>query len=234
MDIIKSKVASSNYTPGRGGHQISMVVIHTEQGSDNGTAAWFANPAAHASAHYSISFEGRVRQFVADGDTAWHAGNAKVNRESIGIELEGYLERAHFPKPMLDALCELILVLKDKYVDIVLDREHIIGHCEVPDPLHKGKLGGANNHKDPGPKFPWAVLEAGLGMAGQTRADDASVDSEPAQIPGDPDPTPESQDDAMVCVQCHLNQAIMAASDNEGGDEMRLCVECAKAMGLYA
>lgn len=153
--------AKSNYTKGRGGHAISMIVIHTQQGSEHGTEAWFADPHAHASAHYGISFAGDVSQFVDDADTAWHAGNSHVNHESVGIELEGQTDAPNFTPEMMAALTELINELCAKY-NIPKDRQHIIGHCEVPDPNHEGKFGGANNHKDPGPAFPFSELMAAL------------------------------------------------------------------------
>lgn len=153
--------AKSNYTKGRGGHAISMIVIHTQQGSEHGTEAWFADPHAHASAHYGISFAGDVSQFVDDADTAWHAGNAVINKISIAVELEGFEEKGEFPPPMMAALAELVNELCTKY-SIPVDRAHIIGHAEVPDPNHPGKFGGANNHTDPGPAFPFSELMAAL------------------------------------------------------------------------
>ena len=39
--------------------------------------------------------------------------------------------------------------------DIPIDRQHIIGHADVPDPSHPGELGGSDHHTDPGPYWKW-------------------------------------------------------------------------------
>ena len=44
---------------------------------------WQTRP---ASAHYQVEISGTIGQLVNDWDTAWHAANATVNAESIGIE----------------------------------------------------------------------------------------------------------------------------------------------------
>lgn len=88
--IIESFPASpENFDAGRRGERVRRVVIHIAEGTLLGTAAWFANPAARVSAHYTVGVDGRVLQHVGEADTAWHAGDAVVNRESIGIEHEG-------------------------------------------------------------------------------------------------------------------------------------------------
>ena len=155
--IVDHPAALGNFTRGRRA-PISMLVIHTMEGTLEGTTAWFANPEAHASSHYGLSVDGLVYRFVMDLDTAWHAGNPLVNAVSIGIELEGHMDDPDaFTQRMMDALVELSAGLCEKY-SIPRDRKNIIGHCEVPDPRHATQLGGANHHKDPGPYFPWERL----------------------------------------------------------------------------
>jgi N-acetylmuramoyl-L-alanine amidase len=64
-----------NYTPGRGGNPIDLIVIHyTASGSAEGTISWFKNPRARVSAHYLVGKDGTIYQLVRDEDTAWHAG----------------------------------------------------------------------------------------------------------------------------------------------------------------
>ncbi len=88
--IIESAPAHpENYDSGRFGHRVRRVVIHLADGSLAGTSAWFANPAARVSAHYTVGVDGRVVQHVGEAETAWHAGDATANRESVGIEHEG-------------------------------------------------------------------------------------------------------------------------------------------------
>ena len=161
MPNIKPKIeqapaAGGNYTPGRKGDKIEYIVIHVMQGTLKGTTKWFAMPEAEASAHYSIGFDGNIVQHVQDTDTAWHAGNGAYNRRSIGIELEGFIERGYFPDMMMGSLAKLILYLAKEY-NVEVSRQRIIGHNEVPSP-DGTKMGGAGGHTDPGPKFPWGVL----------------------------------------------------------------------------
>ncbi len=89
MIIDSAPAHPENYDTGRFGHRVKRVVIHLADGSLVGTSAWFANPAARVSAHYTVGIDGRVIQHVGEADTAWHAGDATANRESIGIEHEG-------------------------------------------------------------------------------------------------------------------------------------------------
>ena len=96
--------ATSPSPTGRSSHNINYVVIHTTQGSYNGTISWFQNPASQVSAHYVVkSSDGAVTQMVREKDIAWHAGNWTYNTQSIGIEHEGFVEQdgwyteAHVP-----------------------------------------------------------------------------------------------------------------------------------------
>ena len=70
--------AADNYTTAdrENIYDINYVVIHTTQGSADGTLSWFRNSKSDVSAHYVIrSNDGKVWQCVRDKDIAWHAGN---------------------------------------------------------------------------------------------------------------------------------------------------------------
>lgn len=82
----------NNYMQGRDGHAVRLVVIHATQGSLQSAANWFNNPKAKVSAHYGVGKNGEVEMYVAEKDTAFHAGNWEVNLESIGIEFEDVLD----------------------------------------------------------------------------------------------------------------------------------------------
>jgi N-acetyl-anhydromuramyl-L-alanine amidase AmpD len=152
--------ALGNYNSGRK-RRIDMLVLHVMQGGFGATGAWFAMPDARVSAHYGVSVDGDVACYVRDSDTAWHAGNPGYNARSIGIELEGHVDDpAAFTAPMLDALGELADGLCSQW-NIARDRQHVIGHCEVPDPRGHG-FGGLGHHTDPGPHFPWEKFMDGL------------------------------------------------------------------------
>lgn len=142
--------SSSNYNTGRD-QVISMVVIHDMEGSYAGSIAWFQNPSAQACAHYLVrSSDGEITQMVHDADTAWHAGNHVVNNSAIGIEHEGYAHTGltWYTEAMYRSSAALTRWLCDTF-HIPIDRTHIIGHYEVPDPNHAGWYGGASNHHDP-------------------------------------------------------------------------------------
>ena len=42
---------------------------------------------------------------------------------------------------------------------VPMDRTHVIGHSEVPDPNNPGLYGGSDHHTDPGPN--WDAMGAG-------------------------------------------------------------------------
>ena len=71
-------------------HSITTIVIHaTDGGSLTGNVWWLSGGHSHASAHYVVARDGSIVQLVHLSDIAWHAGNWKVNRHSIGIEHVG-------------------------------------------------------------------------------------------------------------------------------------------------
>lgn len=163
MNSIQDRPAAlGNFSHGRK-RKIDMLVIHVMEGTFGPTAAWFANPEAHVSAHYGISVDGDVARYVRESDTAWHAGHPDYNARSIGIELEGHIADGAetFTEPMINTLAELCEQICSQW-GIPRDRAHIIGHNEVPDPRHPGQLGGAGHHQDPGPAFPWDRLISAL------------------------------------------------------------------------
>jgi hypothetical protein len=117
---------------------------------------WFNDSSAQASAHYTVrSSDGFVGQSVSEKDIAWHAGNWSYNQTSIGIEHEGYVSDSKwFTEAMYVSSAKLSAHLAKKY-DIPIDREHIIGHDEMPDPYNPGQYGGAGHHTDPGDYWDW-------------------------------------------------------------------------------
>jgi hypothetical protein len=137
-------------------HPIDTIVIHETQGSYAGTVNWFADPRADASAHFVIrSSDGAITQMVHEKDIAWHAGNWDVNTRSIGIEHEGYVGDCSWNTyAMYSSSAELVAHLAARY-GIPVDRAHIIGHSEVPDPNQPGQYGGIDHHTDPGPCWDW-------------------------------------------------------------------------------
>jgi hypothetical protein len=92
---------------------------------------------------------------VPDWRVAWHAGNGYVNAHSIGIEHEGYVGvPGIYTDAEYRASAQLVAQLVARY-RITLDRGHIIGHYQVPDPSHPGQFGGFSHHTDPGKTWNW-------------------------------------------------------------------------------
>lgn len=150
---------SGSYTPASRtpqGHQITTIVIHvTDGGSMLGNVWWLSGGHSHASAHYVIARDGEIVQLVHLSDIAWHAGNWKMNCHSIGIEHVGdTYDPAGFTTAEYTSSARLVAWLVLRY-GIPVDRTHIIGHYQVPDPGHPGEYGGSDNHTDPGPHWRW-------------------------------------------------------------------------------
>jgi N-acetyl-anhydromuramyl-L-alanine amidase AmpD len=137
-------------------HTIDTIVIHaTDGGSMLGNVWWLSGGHSHASAHYVVARDGSIVQLVHLSDIAWHAGNSKVNRHSIGIEHVGETyDPAGFTDAEYRSSARLVAWLVRHY-DIPVDRAHIIGHAQVPDPKHPGEYGGRGHHTDPGPYWRW-------------------------------------------------------------------------------
>jgi hypothetical protein len=137
-------------------NEINMILIHDIEGSAAACLSWFQNPQAQATSHYVVdSSTGQVYQMVREHDIAWHAGNWDVNKHSIGIENSGYAYRPGFYTPVgYEALAKLVRDISIRYT-IPRDRQHIIGHSEVPDPDRPGQFGGSGGHTDPGPYWDW-------------------------------------------------------------------------------
>lgn len=140
--------SSSNYTAANrpSTYPIDYVVVHVTQESYADTLAIFQNSAKKVSAHYVVrSKDGHIAQCVRDRNVGWHAGNWDYNTRSIGIEHEGWVDQPeYFTDAMYEQSALLTSAICDKY-DIPKDREHIIGHVEVP---------GAD-HTDPGRHWDW-------------------------------------------------------------------------------
>jgi N-acetyl-anhydromuramyl-L-alanine amidase AmpD len=127
-------------------YAIDRVIIHVTQETYSDALAIFADPQKKVSAHYVIrSADGHVAQCVREADVAWHAGNWGYNTRSIGIEHEGWVDRPeYFTDALYQQSARLTAAICAKY-GIPRDREHIIGHYQVP----------GTDHTDPGPEWDW-------------------------------------------------------------------------------
>ncbi|MET8244399.1 N-acetylmuramoyl-L-alanine amidase [Streptomyces sp. NPDC005202] len=132
---------------------IRYIVIHDTEGRWDGVLNLVQDP-TYVSWNYTLrSTDGHIAQHVKAKDVAWHAGNWYVNAKSIGLEHEGFLASpdAWFTEAMYRASARLVKYLAGKY-GIPLDRQHIIGHDNVPGPTASTIPG---MHTDPGPYWDW-------------------------------------------------------------------------------
>ncbi|GAB1332426.1 N-acetylmuramoyl-L-alanine amidase [Streptomyces sennicomposti] len=136
------------------GGEINSIVIHDTEGTYDASLNVFQNPASYASTNYIVrASDGQVTQVVENKNEAWHAGNKSVNMHSIGVEHEGYAIKkgSWYTEPEYESSATLVKYLAAKY-GIPLDREHIIGHDEVPGVLDANVK---SQHWDPGPFWDW-------------------------------------------------------------------------------
>jgi hypothetical protein len=97
---------------------------------------------------------------VATKNVAWQAGNWWINTHSVGIENEGFaVDASFYTQQLYRSLARLTRYTAERY-GIPLDREHIVGHDQVPGPTAAFQAG---MHWDPGPYFDWSQFMALLG-----------------------------------------------------------------------
>jgi hypothetical protein len=161
---------------------ITRIVIHTTEGPYASAIRSFSHPGPQASAAYVIrSSDGAITQTVHEQDIAWHSGSRQYNATSIGIEHEAFVgDCSWYTNAMYRSSARLVAFLTRKY-GIPIDRTHIIGHYQVPDPFHPGGFGGFAHHIDPGPCWNWGkymrLIRADAGQAPAQRTPLQIVDA---------------------------------------------------------
>lgn len=109
------------------------------------------------SAHFFITRNGELWQFVSCDDRAWHAGEStyrgrsNCNDDSIGIELEG-LEGQVFESAQYETLASLSSSIASNY-----PIRHIAGHEHI----------APGRKFDPGMGFDWVQMQQSLGWTDQ-------------------------------------------------------------------
>jgi N-acetyl-anhydromuramyl-L-alanine amidase AmpD len=134
--------------------KIDYIVIHDTEGSYSSAIATFQNPTSYASANYVInSSTGAVAEMVPPSDVSWGAGDWYINMHTINIENEGFAAQGAtwYTQKEYQSCALLVQYLAAKY-GIPLDREHILGHEDLPGPTNAYT---AAQHWDPGPFWNW-------------------------------------------------------------------------------
>ena len=136
----------------RNGYSPKFICWHIADGTYNGTIGWEKNPASQVSSHFVLGKNGEVAQLVPLDMAAWTQGGIRnpthpyvkshpsvnPNQYCVSIECEGFwketkgkLTDAQF-NSAVELTKHIVSEVKKLYnVDIPIDREHIIGHCEI-------------------------------------------------------------------------------------------------------
>ncbi|WP_372515683.1 N-acetylmuramoyl-L-alanine amidase [Streptantibioticus ferralitis] len=133
---------------------VDYIVIHDTEGTWDATLKLVQDP-KYLGWHYTVrSSDGHIAEHMRSKDVGWHAGNWYVNSKSIGVEHEGFLADpdAWYTEAMYRTSARLVRYLAHKY-RIPLDRQHILGHDNVPGTTPSTVAG---MHTDPGPYWDWA------------------------------------------------------------------------------
>ncbi|SCE86914.1 N-acetylmuramoyl-L-alanine amidase [Micromonospora mirobrigensis] len=182
--------------------KIEYIVIHDTEGYF-GPSVKLVQDKTYLGWHYTLrSVDGYVAQHIKARDVGWHAGNWYVNAKSIGIEHEGFAGHGTwYTEAMYRASAKLVRHLALRF-RIPLDRQHILGHDNVPGTT-AGTVRGM--HWDPGPYWDWShyfdLMKVPFRSTGTPRTGLVTIDpdyatNQPAfygcnqQPPGVPTPTP--------------------------------------------
>ncbi|MER5964709.1 N-acetylmuramoyl-L-alanine amidase [Streptomyces sp. NPDC002057] len=133
---------------------IDYIVIHDTEAVWDTTLDLVRDP-TYVSWQYSLrSSDGHIAQHLALKDVGWHAGNWFVNAKSVGLEHEGFLTApdSWYTEAMYRTSARLVRYLAARF-DIPLDRQHVLGHDNVPGTVTSTIRG---MHTDPGPYWDWA------------------------------------------------------------------------------
>ena len=136
----------------RNGYKPMFICWHIADGTYNGTITWERNSSSQVSSHFVLGKNGEVAQLVPLDMAAWTQGGIRnpthpyvkshpsvnPNQYCVSIECEGFwketkgkLTDAQF-NSAVDLTKHIVSEVKKLYnVDIPIDREHIIGHCEI-------------------------------------------------------------------------------------------------------
>ena len=149
--ILFKQCGSDHMTRGRS-RAIDRIVVHftATLASARNNATYFArNEGQGASAHYFVDdITPEIYQSVAEGDTAWHAGNWQMNCRAIGIEVVSAGE--DFSATEVEKLGWLVRRLMAKYG---IGASGVIRHYDVTGKLCPAPYVAASK---------WAALKAAI------------------------------------------------------------------------
>lgn len=144
------------------GIKISQIILHATEGATlQGAIDEFQSPTSFAATQYIVDRDGKVVQMVRDSDVAFGDGNFTSNVRAEQIELVGFSAEGatSFTDAQYLTEARLVKYLARKY-DVPLDRDHILGHDDVPGGTNAGQQA---QHWDAGWQYKWDKLFRLLG-----------------------------------------------------------------------
>ena len=87
--IIEKQLLSINFTKYRDGHKPEAICEHITDGTAQSVISWFNSLQSQVSAHYLITKDLRIIQFVEDEDQSWGAGLSVNPSAGLVLEKEG-------------------------------------------------------------------------------------------------------------------------------------------------
>lgn len=168
------QINSPNKYNGRNGWIPDLIVCHITEGNFEGAVSWLCKESTEASSHFVVAKDGRVVQLVPISDGSWCNGTSNkvsdkryyknstldivkerktnANYYTVTIEHEAFSkDNGALTEEQTNATIELIKYIKNEVkkiygTEIILDRNHIVGHYEI-NPITKPNC--------PGNKFPF-------------------------------------------------------------------------------
>ena len=108
----------NNYTRGRGGHKIDMVVMHHMAGKCTAQTCgtFFQNPNRKGSTHYGIGYDGEIAQYVDEANTAWANSNWDINQRAISFESANSERGGNWPvsDATIDSIVKLMVDISQR------------------------------------------------------------------------------------------------------------------------
>ena len=118
LDYIWKPAIAGAFTPGRNGHTVRSIILHSSCGRKAGDILTLTGHDANhlVSSHWYVDKGGAIYHFVQNSDTAYHAGVVcdpkYANSSAIGIETE-HMDQIDEPWPVVQvqAIARLCVAL---------------------------------------------------------------------------------------------------------------------------
>lgn len=118
LATIQVPAHTNNYTRGRGGHKIDMVVMHHMAGKCTAytCGTFFQNPNRKGSTHYGIGYDGEIAQYVDEANTAWANSNWNINQRAISFESANSERGGNWPvsDATIDSIVKLMVDISQR------------------------------------------------------------------------------------------------------------------------